>query len=367
MDKNTTFYELYRPRQLSHIIGQESVVRTIKKSCEKDFFHHSYLLAGNFGTGKTSLARILASIFNCEKRQVGSFQVCSDNFCDSCASIRNGNCIDVHELDGASNTKVENTRSIIESSRYSPQNFKKKIFIIDECHRLSNAAMTSLLKTLEEPSPSSVFILCTTEIDKVPKEIISRCQKLIFKPVSLSIISSYLSKLFIKKNIDVSQEICDSIAISSRGSVRDAMELAQEIFIMSNDGKVTDQNLSDIIGMPGRNHLYKIIESISQDDLIGAFDVLEDLLISDSDSRSLCYELSSLFRSIMISKISKNYINNLTKTEKDFIISIEDKFDISKLSSILSDFENAERGFNININNKWVLESLIINIIDKLK
>lgn len=363
MSSSDVFYTKYRPKQLSHIIGQDIVIKLLGKSCEKESFHHSYLLSGKYGTGKTSVARILATLLTCEKREVGSTTVCGK--CDACLSVHNGNSVDIYELDGASNSKVENTRAIIESSRYSPQQFKKKVYIIDECHKLSNTAMTSLLKTLEEPAPSSVFILCTTDFVKVPKEIVSRCQRLNFKPVPSPLISSYLEKLFQHKQIQFDKSAVDLIAASSSGSVRDALQLAQSVCVVSGD-RITESTVSEVLGVSGRELMYNLVGAIASKDLIRAIDIMETMFSSNVDCRVICEELESIFRVVMLSTISEQFLSDITSTEKKLVDSVKGKFGRSELVSFLGLFEEAERALSVNINNKWVMEAVIVKAIDKI-
>lgn len=362
MSQNEIWYEKYRPWQLAHVIGQDTVVKVLTKTCEKEFFHHSYLLSGKHGTGKTSTARIIANLLVCEDRPKGSSVVCGK--CNTCQSIKNGSSVDIYELDGASNSKIENTRSIIESSKYSPQQFKYKVYIIDECHRLSTAAMTSLLKTLEEPPSTSVFILCTTDFEKVPKEIVSRCQRLNFRPVAASVISSYLGRLFASKKVEIDQLALDSISIACKGSVRDALEIAQELVVTAS-GPIHEKDVAELLGFAGRDEIYSVVSAMCDADLIRSFDFLEQMLVSGVDARLICTEMSSIFRNIMISKISSKYIQEMTKTEQNFIEKIKDKISTSNLISFLSFFEEAERSFGVNLNNRWVLEAVVVKIIDK--
>jgi len=362
MSQNEIFYEKYRPWQLAHVIGQDAVVKILQKSCEKEFFHHSYLLSGKYGTGKTSVARIIANLLTCENRTNGSSNICGK--CSACTGIKEGSSVDIYELDGASNSKIENTRSIIENSKYSPVQFKYKVYIIDECHRLSNAAMTSLLKTLEEPPSTSVFILCTTDFEKVPKEIVSRCQRLNFKPVAPAVISNYLSKLFASKKVEIDQQALDSISIVCKGSVRDALEIAQELIVTAS-GPIHEKDVADLLGFAGRDEIYSIVSAMSDADLIRSFDFLEQILISGIDARLICEEMSIIFRNIMISKISSKYIQDMTKTEQKFIEEIKGKISMPNLISFLSYFEEAERAFGVNLNNRWVLEAVVVKIIDK--
>jgi DNA polymerase-3 subunit gamma/tau len=358
------YYKKYRPSQLAHIIGQDVVVKILTKSCSKEFFHHFYLMAGKHGTGKTSTARILASILTCFNRQPGSAVVCGK--CPAClASKGESASVDIYELDGASSSKIESTRQIIESSHYAPQEFKFKVFIIDECHRLSPAAMSSLLKTLEEPPQGSVFILCTSEISQLPATILSRCQTCHFKPVPPAVISAHLTRLFAAKKIEIEQLAIDSISSACRGSVRDAMEMAQEVAIMYDGKKINSNEVAQFIGIVGKNQVYELVEAIADKNMMLAFDVLEQMVSSNINIRNLCEELSYMFRNIMVSKIDSKFIYDLTKTEQIFVSKIKDKFEIREIAGFLSYFEESEKAFEVNINNRWVLEALLVKTIDR--
>ncbi len=364
MSNRSAFYNTYRPVQLKHVIGQEIPIKILIKSVEKDYFHHSYLFAGQHGTGKTSTARILASILTCEERQSKQINVCGK--CPACLSSHNGNgSIDIYELDGASNSKIENTRAVIESSRYSPQQFKNKVFIIDECHRLSSAAMTSLLKTLEEPPGTSTFILCTTDVSKVPKEIISRCQTLYFRPVSAGIIAKYLSRLFGSIKIEIEDSAIECIAKSCKGSVRDAIDLSQQVSMLYNSSKILEKDVSQLIGTLGREFIYNLIKMIGEKDLIGAFEILFQVVDSNVNLRTLCDEMAEVFRNLMLSEISSRFTDNLLPSERILTESLKKLFSVNDLAKLLNHFEEAEKCFSANINNRWIIEALIVNIINR--
>jgi len=359
------FYQKYRPIQIAHVVGQELVTTIIKRSCKKENFHHSYLLSGKFGTGKTSVARILAAILTCENRKEGSSVVCHK--CPGCLAAFDRGSQDIQELDAASNSGVENIRRIIDGSRYTPQDLNKRVFIIDEVHRLSAAAMTSLLKTLEEPPPTAVFILCTTEFEKVPPEIRSRCLKLHFKSLSYKLVSSYIGRLFSSKEIEIDASALDCIAKASRGSMRDALEIAQEVMLISNGEKIIESDVTGLVGMAGREELYSIVTSIAEGELLLSFDVLERIFESGISPRTLIDELGDIFRNIMISKVSNKFVEELVSTEQNVILSVKDKYEMNVLASMVAIFEDAQKAVDVNINNRWVLETVVVKIIDSIK
>ena len=363
MATNEIFYEKYRPKHLSHILGQSVAVNLLQRSCEKEWFHHSYLLSGKYGTGKTSIARLLAAMLVCENRKQGSSIVCHD--CPGCRAAYGKGSPDVQELDAASNSGVENVRNLIEGSRYTPQDLKKRVIIIDEFHLLSTAAMKSLLKTLEEPPSTVVFILCTTEFQKVPPEIRSRCLNLFFSSISFQILSKYLGKLFASKKVEVEQGALDCLAKASRGSVRNALELSQEVMLLA-DGHVTEKLVTSLVGLAGREEVYSLVTAISDGNLLMAFDMLECIFESGVDPKTLAEELGAIFRNIMLVKVSKKFAGQLLLTEQEVIGKVESKFSTQALASILPIFEEAEKAFAVNVNSRWVLETVVVRLIDKI-
>jgi DNA polymerase-3 subunit gamma/tau len=363
MPTNDVFYQKFRPKHLSHILGQKIAVKILQKSCEKETFHHSYLLSGKIGTGKTSVARLLAAMLTCENRKPGSSVVCHN--CAGCRAAYGGGSSDIQEIDAASNSGVDNIRGIIDGSRYSPQELKRRVFIIDECHMLTTVAVKSLLKTLEEPSSTAVFILATTEFNKIPPDVRSRCMKLFFHEVPVQAVSEFIGKLFASKKIKIDKEALDCIARASRGSVRDALEIAQEVILLS-DGEVTERAVSELVGMAGTEELYSLAMAISDKDILKSFDILATIFSSNVDCKTVLTELGEIFRSIMLSKVSKKFIENLVTSQQEIIKSVEDKFTVQGLASMLSIFEDSEKAFGVNINGRWVLEAAVVKIIGNI-
>ena len=222
----------YRPKTFKDLIGQEIVAETIYNSIKHNRSANAYLFTGIRGVGKTTIARIVAKALNCKN---GIKNLCKDNFCENCEEISNSNHIDIFELDAASRSSVENTKELIEFSRYAPTSSKYKIYILDECHMLSRQAWNSLLKTLEEPPEYLKFIFATTEIKKVPVTIISRCQRFDLSRINSEELFKFIKEVKNKENGKINDEALKLIVKISEGSVRDALSLLDRALLSQND------------------------------------------------------------------------------------------------------------------------------------
>ena len=229
-------YRKYRPQVFSEVLGQEYIIQTLKNQVASGAISHAYLFTGSRGVGKTSVARILAKAVNCLHAKKGE----PDGTCAVCAQIAAGTFMDLVEIDAASNTGVENIRDLIEHVKFSPSSGKYKVFIIDEVHMLSKGAFNALLKTLEEPPQHAIFILATTEINKVPVTIISRTQRFDFKAFSVTDLTKLLSSTAAQEKLKVSPEILEAIANNSQGSARDALSLLDKILTLGSNPKLED-------------------------------------------------------------------------------------------------------------------------------
>lgn len=253
----------YRPKTLDEVVGQEVVVNLIRSAIKAGKISAPIILTGIRGTGKTSLARIIAKAINCE---------CIDNppccTCASCLSIENNSTFDVMEIDAASNTGVDDIRSIIESCQYKPTTLKYKVFIVDEVHMLSKSAFNALLKTLEEPPAHVRFLFATTEIDKVPDTVLSRCLRLDLRRVEFSEIAQYLSRIAKIENVNIEPRAVQLIASASGGSVRDALSILNQVFYLDQPIKVS--SVSDLLGVVDNDVLINLLQLIISGDSAGA-------------------------------------------------------------------------------------------------
>ena len=233
MNKNSKVLALkYRPKTFKDLIGQEIVAETIYNSIKQNRSANAYLFTGIRGVGKTTIARIVAKALNCKN---GIENLCKDDFCENCEEISNSNHIDIFELDAASRSSVENTKELIEFSRYAPTSSNYKIYILDECHMLSRQAWNSLLKTLEEPPEYLKFIFATTEIKKVPLTIVSRCQRFDLSRVNSEELFKFIKEVKNKENGKINDEALKLIVKISEGSVRDALSLLDRALLSQNE------------------------------------------------------------------------------------------------------------------------------------
>jgi DNA polymerase-3 subunit gamma/tau len=241
-------YRKYRPKKFSEVIGQKHIVQTIKNAILSGMISHAYLFSGPRGSGKTSLARLLAKTINCENKKEG--EPC--NNCFACNSINEGSCLDLIEIDAASNRGIDEIRDLKESVKFYPAKLKYKVFIIDEAHQLTKEAANALLKVLEEPPSYVVFVLATTEIHKMIPTIISRCQHFDFKKLTIPEIISGLKNIAKKEGVVISDEALRLIALNSQGAMRDAVGMLEQSIIFctdKEDKEITIQEVKDVLGL----------------------------------------------------------------------------------------------------------------------
>ena len=261
MNNNSKVLALkYRPKTFNDLIGQEVVAETITNSIKADKIPNAYLFTGIRGIGKTTTARIVAKALNCKN---GIDNLCKENFCDNCEGIVNSSHIDVMEIDGASTNSVENVRELIEFSRYAPTSSKYKIFIIDEVHMLSKQAFNALLKTLEEPPEYLKFIFATTEINKIPITVVSRCQRFDLSRIKSSELLEFIKKIKDKENGKITDDALKLIVKISEGSVRDSLSLLDRALLSLDEGKELDLNSAQkIFGYFDKSQLIDLFELI---------------------------------------------------------------------------------------------------------
>src|SRR5580704_3558331 len=241
----------YRPQRFSELIGQEHVARTLSNAIAQNRVHHAFLFTGARGVGKTSAARILAKALSCEKGPTA--EPCG--VCDLCLEIAGGRSVDVIEIDAASNTKVEETKSVLEGVRYLPARARRKVYIIDEVHMLSAHSWNALLKTLEEPPPHVVFVFATTEVHKIPATILSRCQRFDFKLIPTARLATHLEGVLKAEKIDATPEAVRLVARQAAGSVRDGLSLLDQAIAYVGSEQLTAEVTADVLGVADRRLL----------------------------------------------------------------------------------------------------------------
>lgn len=310
------FARKYRPQTFDAVTGQEHVTRTLTNAILAGRVAHAVLFSGPRGTGKTTVARILAKAMNCINGPTPS----PCNVCRSCIEITSGNSVDVLEIDGASNNGVENVRDLRDNVKYKPAYSKYKIYIIDEVHMLSTPAFNALLKTLEEPPSHVMFVFATTEPHKIPVTILSRCQRHDFKRISIDSITGQMASICGKEGVAISEENLLLIARAAGGSMRDALSLL-DLVLSSSDGPATDENLRNILGIVDRRIIFRISEAILKSDMNVLLDSLDDLYENGHNIKELYSDIMEHFRNLLVVKMDKNLnkLINLPSHEIDLM------------------------------------------------
>jgi DNA polymerase-3 subunit gamma/tau len=270
----------WRPRDFGSLVGQEHVVRALRHALEQKRLHHAYLFTGTRGVGKTTLARILAKCLNCETGITP--QPCGK--CSACLEIDGGRFVDLLEVDAATNTKVDEMRQLLETAQYAPTRGRFKVYVIDEVHMLSTSAFNAMLKTLEEPPEHMKFILATTDPQKIPVTVLSRCLQFNLKQMPPAAIVSHLQKLLLEEKVEFEAEALPLIARAAAGSMRDALSLLDQA-IAHGGGKVAARGVSEMLGAIDQSYLLRLLECVAADDAPGAVAIADDM-----QSRSLSFD-----------------------------------------------------------------------------
>lgn len=287
-----------RPRNFQQVVGQEHVLQALINSLSQNRLHHAYLFTGTRGVGKTTLARILAKSLNCEKGV--SATPCGE--CATCQQIDKGRCIDLIEIDAASRTKVEDTRDLLDSVQYVPHQGRYKIYVIDEVHMLSNHSFNALLKTLEEPPPHVKFILATTDPQKIPVTILSRCLQFHLKHLSTQQISNHLAALLDEEKIVYEPSALKPLAKAANGSMRDALSLLDQAIAFCNL-EITLTKINDLLGSIATIYFHQLMDAICSKNATHIFKVIDEIAQHTSDFTSLLEALLAIFHQISIMQL----------------------------------------------------------------
>ena len=286
------FSRKYRPKKISDVIGQDFAVKTIENAFESDNIAHAFIFTGIRGVGKTTIARIMAMGLNCSSYDKPVANPCNE--CINCKEILEDRFDEVLELDAASHTGVEDVREIISYIKYRPSKGRYKVFIIDEVHMLSNSAFNALLKTVEEPPKYVKFIFCTTELNKIPITILSRCQKFELNRVSREKIIQNLKKIMSLENLKVSDEALYSIAKFSEGSIRDSITILEQSLLSSDNESISIEDIDRTIGYAGNKLLLEIYLEILEGDSKSSIEKLNESFMKGSNPDTIVNELLHL-------------------------------------------------------------------------
>ncbi|MBN1696700.1 MAG: DNA polymerase III subunit gamma/tau [Spirochaetales bacterium] len=350
-----------RPRIFDELVDQEFVVSTLKSSIKQGRIAHAYLFSGPRGVGKTSAARILAKALNCEKGPTDT----PCGICSNCEEISAGNSLDVIEIDGASNTSVNDVREIKDEVLFAPNSCRFKVYIIDEVHMLSNSAFNALLKTIEEPPPYIVFIFATTEIHKVPATIRSRCQQFNFKLISLEGIKKRLEQAAQELSIQAEDDALLWISKEATGSLRDAYTLFDQIISFS-EGHITLSGIRDKLGIVGFDELNEVLLLMAKGETAKVLEYTDAILEKGISVEQFVIDLSEYFRNLLFLKHGIKKDSILGFSPKHFPLEILDAFTVGQLEMAIELLLDLFRTFRFSLNQKFELE-LVMSKLSVLK
>lgn len=317
----------FRPQTFDDVVQQGHVTQTLANAISSGRVAHAILFSGPRGTGKTTIARILAKAMNC--REGSKPTPC--NLCQSCKEITAGNAVDVYEIDGASNNSVDQVRELRDNIKYMPAHSPYKIYIIDEVHMLSTAAFNALLKTLEEPPAHVLFFFATTEPHKIPITILSRCQRYDLRRIDLDAVVTHLSKLCAAEQVEMPAESLWFIARESGGSMRDALSLLDQMIACST-GQITHEQVLDLLGAVDTQTLFRISQAALQQDVAGLLDVLNDAYERGRDLKKLYADLIGHFRNLLVIKATRNAANLVDLPAQEIEMARDQIQDVSQVA-----------------------------------
>ncbi len=340
-------YRKWRPQTFSDVVGQEHITSVLQYQAENDKLSHAYIFCGSRGTGKTTCAKLLAKAANCTNLKNGN----PCNECESCRQINGGTAVDVVELDAASNNRVDDIRSLCDEVVYPPSSMKKRVYIVDEVHMLTMQAFNALLKTLEEPPQHAVFILATTELQKVPATIMSRCQRFDFSRIKKEKIVDRIMHVCSEEGINMEREAASVIANLSDGAMRDALSLLESC--ASKGGFITAEYVINLLGLSNREQLIELLYSCAKQNTVRAIAIVNELYEKNGDISSCFFELLSICRDTLVVKnvASPSRFVNCTEAELQRLGEIADILSNDTLNFFIDElkqFINSPDVFGIN-------------------
>ena len=352
-------YRKYRPQTFDDVVGQLAVTQTLKTQLTTDKMSHAYLFTGSRGTGKTSCAKILAKAVNCLQPENGN----PCNRCSACRSIDDGSCMDVLEIDAASNNGVDNVRDLRDDAVYTPSQVKKRVYIIDEVHMLSISAFNALLKIIEEPPEHLLFILATTELHKVPATILSRCQRFSFRRITQEDIAARLQYVAYQENIDMDESAARVLARLADGGMRDGLSLLDQV-ASATTGELTAERVYTCLGIAGEQQSAKMMTYIADHDTTKALSLFNRLYTEGKDLSAMLDELASMTRDLLIMKTAPTSgITMLSGVADDReVAALTERFSSGELVRMMTLLQQTMSGFTRSSSRRMDAELCIMSL-----
>ena len=355
----TALYRNFRPLKFSDMVGQEHITKTLRNQVMSGRVGHAYLFNGGRGTGKTTSAKILARVVNCLNPQDG--EPCNE--CEICKEILDGSLTDVVEMDAASNNSVEDIRTIRDEVNFLPTKAKYRVYIIDEVHMLSMSAFNALLKTLEEPPEHAKFILATTEPQKLPTTILSRCQRFDFKKIPEADIIKRLRIICNEAKIKIDEEAMKIIAVLSEGHMRDAISILERCS-QENTESITTDEVKELVGLPSLTYINAISRAVLEYDTINALKAIDDVLADGKDLYNFLWEVIKYFKDILVYKTTNN-LDLYSKEEIEEIKNLADITEENRLLQIIYDLSDLENDIKWSSQKTIMFQTGIIKLCRK--
>ena len=354
-------YRKYRPQTFDDVVGQQAVTQTLRTQLRTGRMSHAYLFTGTRGTGKTSCAKILAKAVNCLDPQDGN----PCNHCSACKAIDSGACMDVLEIDAASNNGVDQVRALRDDAIYTPSEVKMRVYIVDEVHMLSMAAFNALLKIIEEPPAHLMFILATTELHKVPATILSRCQRFSFRRLLQEDIAGRLHYIAYEEGIDLEPEACRLLARLADGALRDGASLLDQCASAAS-GPVTAELVYSALGLAGEKRTAQLMDAVSRHDSKTALELFSGLYAGGKDIAAMLDELTALSRDLLILKTApKSGLTMLSGVTTDAeAMALVDRFTPAELLRITTVLQETAAGFVKSANRRVDAELCMLRLCD---
>ena len=355
----TALYRKFRPQTFEEMVGQEHITRTLRNQIMANRVGHAYLFNGGRGTGKTTSAKVLARAINCLNPQDG--EPCNE--CEICKSALNGSLTDIVEMDAASNNSVEDIRSIREEVNFLPTKAKYRVYIIDEVHMLSQGAFNALLKTLEEPPEHVKFILATTEPQKLPATILSRCQRFDFKRISNEDIIKRLEIVCKESNIEITKQALNIIASLAEGAMRDALSILERC-VQDGENNIDEDKIKELVGIPKITYIHSITEAIIKYNIDEAMESITKVLDEGKDLNNLLWEIIKYIKDILIVKTGQKLT---IYNEEDFanLKKLADEVSKERAIRLISELSKLENDMKSSTQRLIVFEAGIIRLCDK--